>query len=188
MKFLVDETPIYKFDCPFCIEYCGKSGYFCEFDEGECDLNDDLCECRWLKETKVEDKKPTIDPAILNILNHPHEIKPYKSPTGETMQIVRLMAEPPKVVVPTMPIKLDDTPAECNKLCKRSQRVCDYCKEHFIMSDVFYRAKRVTNSEYVTGYLVRSKKDGKVEGILTDASNFNELAFIDESTLEEEKE
>lgn len=72
----------------------------------------------------------------------------------------------------------------CNKLCKMNEKQCQYCKKTYIVSDEFWRAKRASFNEYVVGYLVKNKSNGAVAGILTSASQYYELAFVDESTLE----
>ena len=57
----------------------------------------------------------------------------------------------------------------------------------YIVSDVFYKAKRQVTDGYVIGYLVKNK-NGEVQGILNKDSGFYELAFINESTIEIYKE
>ena len=71
---------------------------------------------------------------------------------------------------------------ECNNLCHRVS-VCEYCKKHYNVSDVFYKAKRQITNGYVVGYLVRNKNE-EIQGILNKDSHFYELAFIDETTIE----
>ena len=51
----------------------------------------------------------------------------------------------------------------------------------------FYKAKRQVTDGYVIGYLVKNK-NGEVQGILNKDSDFYELAFINESTIEIYKE
>ena len=75
---------------------------------------------------------------------------------------------------------------ECNNLC-RTVSICEYCKNHYNVSDAFYKAKRQVTDGYVIGYLVKNK-NGEVQGILNKDSGFYELAFINESTIEIYKE
>lgn len=72
---------------------------------------------------------------------------------------------------------------ECNNLCKRDTRGCEYCQKNRIVSTEFYRARRPANNAWVIGYLVKNK-EGKIEGILNKANNFHELAWIKPETLE----
>lgn len=50
---------------------------------------------------------------------------------------------------------------ELPNLCRISEGTCNYCSSHYTVSKDFYRAKRAANGQYVTGYLVKSKKDNK---------------------------
>ena len=75
---------------------------------------------------------------------------------------------------------------ECNNLC-RIVSICEYCKNHYNVSGVFYKAKKQVTDGYVIGYLVKNK-NGEVQGILNKDSDFYELAFINESTIEIYKE
>lgn len=72
---------------------------------------------------------------------------------------------------------------ECNNLCKRSEKHCEYCKKNRIVSTEFYRARRPANNAWVIGYLVKNK-EGVIEDILNKANNFHELAWIKPETLE----
>lgn len=72
---------------------------------------------------------------------------------------------------------------ECSNQCFHNKRTCSWCKENRDVSSDFYRAKRPANGYYVTGYLVKDK-EGRIEGILNKDTQFYELAWIDESTLE----
>lgn len=72
---------------------------------------------------------------------------------------------------------------ECSNLCKINEQVCSYCKENYNVSSDFYRAKRYANNCYVVGYLVKDK-EGVIHGILNKDTDFYELAWIDEGTLE----
>lgn len=72
---------------------------------------------------------------------------------------------------------------ECNNLCFHSEKVCEYCKKNYDVSPDFYKAKRPANGHYVIGYLVKTK-DGKIEGILNKDTDFYELAWVIEDTLE----
>lgn len=72
---------------------------------------------------------------------------------------------------------------ECNNLCRRDEKHCEYCQKTYIVSTEFYRARRPVNNAWVIGYLVKTK-DGKIEGILNKANDFYELAWIKEETLE----
>ena len=72
---------------------------------------------------------------------------------------------------------------ECNNLCKRDTKHCEYCQKNRIVSTEFYRARRPANNAWVIGYLVKTK-DGRIEGILNKANDFHELAWIKEETLE----
>ena len=75
---------------------------------------------------------------------------------------------------------------ECNNFC-RTVSIYEYCKNHYNVSDIFYKAKRQVADDYVIGYLVKNK-NGEVQGILNKDSDFYELAFINESTIEIYKE
>lgn len=72
---------------------------------------------------------------------------------------------------------------ECNNLCRRDIKHCEYCQKTHIVSTEFYRARRPVNNAWVIGYLVKNK-DCKIEGILNKANDFHELAWIKEETLE----
>jgi hypothetical protein len=72
---------------------------------------------------------------------------------------------------------------ECNNLCRRDEKHCEYCQKTYIVSTEFYRARRPVNNMWVIGYLVKTK-DGRIEGILNKANDFHELAWINEETLE----
>lgn len=72
---------------------------------------------------------------------------------------------------------------ECMNLCKYSARTCEHCKKNYDVSSEFYRAKRTVNDSWVIGYLVKNKA-GEIQGILNKSNCFQELAWIDESTLE----
>jgi hypothetical protein len=72
---------------------------------------------------------------------------------------------------------------ECNNLCRRDEKHCEYCQKTYIVSTEFYRARRPVNNAWVIGYLVKTK-DGRIEGILNKANDFHELAWIKEETLE----
>lgn len=72
---------------------------------------------------------------------------------------------------------------KCNNLCYHSDETCKYCRENWIISKEFWKAKRMHNDTIVAGYLVKGK-DGNVEGILNKYVHFYELAYIDESTLQ----
>lgn len=71
---------------------------------------------------------------------------------------------------------------ECNKLCKKNDNNCKYCQEKYIVSNLFYKAKRPAANSFVKGYLIQNK-EGRIEGILNSANNFAELAFIEDNTL-----
>ena len=73
---------------------------------------------------------------------------------------------------------------ECENKCKKTQRVCEYCRKNYDVSSEMYRAKRPANGCWVIGYLVKEKKTGKIEGILSEATGFAELAWILPETLE----
>lgn len=47
---------------------------------------------------------------------------------------------------------------DCTNLCFHSEQTCEHCKKNYIVSSEFYRAKRPTNGQWVTGYLVKNKK------------------------------
>lgn len=72
---------------------------------------------------------------------------------------------------------------ECNNLCKHNQEQCSYCREHYDVSTGEYRAKRKATNKYVYGYLVRDRV-GDIRGILNKATDYKELAWIDEDTIE----
>lgn len=72
---------------------------------------------------------------------------------------------------------------ECNNLCFHSEQTCVYCKANYDISSEFYRARRFTDNQWVTGYLVKNKK-GEIEGILNKSNYFHELAWIIDLTLE----
>lgn len=72
---------------------------------------------------------------------------------------------------------------DCSNLCSHSEDTCLHCKENYDVSKEFYIAKRLSVEEYVVGYLVKDK-EGNVKGILNKTSDFYELAWIDESTIE----
>ncbi len=72
---------------------------------------------------------------------------------------------------------------ECNKLCKKNDNTCKYCQGKYIVSNLFYKAKRPAANSFVKGYLIQNK-EGRIEGILNSSNNFEELAFIEDSTLE----
>lgn len=72
---------------------------------------------------------------------------------------------------------------ECNNLCKGSEETCKHCKEHYIVSEEFYVGLRPSNGQEVVGYLVKNK-DGVIQGILNRDTNFSELAWVDEGTVE----
>lgn len=76
---------------------------------------------------------------------------------------------------------------DCPNLCRISEGTCNYCCSHYTVSNNFYRAMRPENGQYVTGYLVRSKKDNRIEGILNKDVHFYELTWIDETSLEKVK-
>lgn len=71
---------------------------------------------------------------------------------------------------------------ECLNKCKTTDDNCEYCQQHYNVSKEFYKAKRQCSQAVVQGYLVKNK-DGTIHGILTEATNFNELVWIDEDTL-----
>ena len=73
---------------------------------------------------------------------------------------------------------------KCNNLCKTfvHKETCEHCQENYIVSSEFYRAKRASCDHYVTGYLVKDK-EGKVQGILNKDMDFQELAYINETTI-----
>ena len=73
---------------------------------------------------------------------------------------------------------------ECSNLCFHLERTCEHCKKNYDVSSEFYRAKRPANNQWVAGYLVKNK-NGAIEGILNKDNHFYELAWIDNSTLEE---
>ena len=72
---------------------------------------------------------------------------------------------------------------ECNNLCKHNREQCSYCREHYDVSTGEYRAKRKATNKYVYGYLVRDRF-GDIRGILNKATEYKELAWIDEDTIE----
>lgn len=72
---------------------------------------------------------------------------------------------------------------KCNNLCFHTDSTCEYCKNHYNVSDIFYKAKRQITNGYVVGYLVRNKNE-EIQGILNKDNDFHELAFIDETTIE----
>lgn len=72
---------------------------------------------------------------------------------------------------------------ECSNLCFHSEKQCEYCRNTYCVSSEFYRAKRPVNNQWVEGYLVKNK-EGAIEGILNKDTNFYELAWIIEDTLE----
>ena len=77
----------------------------------------------------------------------------------------------------------------CNRLCKQyaNETLCTYCKNNYIVSENFYKAKRIVNNLFVSGYLVKNKYSNQIIGIMNKSTCFAELAWIDESTLEEIK-
>ena len=52
MKFLVDEKPIFYYECPFCKEEWSDKGWvgICTLNNERCNLHDDPAECYGLKE------------------------------------------------------------------------------------------------------------------------------------------
>ena len=72
---------------------------------------------------------------------------------------------------------------ECNNKCKGNEILCQFCQENFEVSDCFYTARRENHDAIVTGYVVKNKKTGKIEGILNAANDFNELAFVEVNTI-----
>lgn len=56
-------------------------------------------------------------------------------------------------------------------------------REGYIYEEGKYSAKRAAFDINVTGILVRNKSTNKIEGILNEANDYAELAFIDEATI-----
>lgn len=73
---------------------------------------------------------------------------------------------------------------DCENLCKREESFCEFCQDTYDVSKGFYIAERKATTCKVLGYLVRDKKSGGIEGILTKATSFHELASIKPETLE----
>jgi len=57
-------------------------------------------------------------------------------------------------------------------------------REGYKFCDGRYRAKRCINNNFVYGILVKND-DGQIQGILNEANRYAELAWIDETTVEE---
>lgn len=59
---------------------------------------------------------------------------------------------------------------ECNNLC-HAVSMCEYCENHYSVSDIFCKAKRQITNGYVVGYLVRNKNE-EIQGILNKNNDF----------------
>lgn len=73
----------------------------------------------------------------------------------------------------------------CTNECRKwfSKEHCDYCQSNYVVSKERYVGKREANGAEVYGYLVRTKT-GELHGILNEKTNYHELAYVREDTIQ----
>ena len=70
----------------------------------------------------------------------------------------------------------------CNNKCRRNASICHWCQTNYDVSTKIYKAATSTGGS-VEGYLVK-RKDGKIEGILSEDSDFKHLVYIKPNTAQ----
>lgn len=73
----------------------------------------------------------------------------------------------------------------CTNECRKwfSKEHCDYCQSNYVVSKERYVGKREANGAQVYGYLVKTKT-GELHGILNEKTNYHELAYVREDTIQ----
>lgn len=73
----------------------------------------------------------------------------------------------------------------CTNECRKwfSKEHCDYCQSNYVVSKERYVGKREANGAQVYGYLVKTKT-GELHGILNEKTNYHELAYVREGTIQ----
>lgn len=76
----------------------------------------------------------------------------------------------------------------CTNECRKwfSKEHCDYCQSNYVVSKERYVGKREANGAQVYGYLVKTKT-GELHGILNEKTNYHELAYVREDTIQRAK-
>lgn len=76
----------------------------------------------------------------------------------------------------------------CTNECRKwfSKEHCDYCQSNYVVSKERYVGKREANGAQVYGYLVKTKT-GELHGILNEKTNYHELAYVREGTIQRVK-
>lgn len=73
----------------------------------------------------------------------------------------------------------------CTNECRKwfSKEHCDYCQSNYVVSKERYVGKREANGAQVYGYLVKTKT-GELHGILNEKTNYHELAYVRDGTIQ----
>lgn len=73
----------------------------------------------------------------------------------------------------------------CTNECRKwfSKEHCDYCQSNYVVSKERYVGKREANGAQVYGYLVKTKT-GELHGILNEKTNYHELTYVREDTIQ----